>query len=95
MQKTLPGTGTQQTKPVKTYFVTWSIMDILLYRPTHRPIFLTTTDVLDIALIQSTVLQYSIQNVNDLPSDHNPIILDISNPNSRIELPRNDRYLIN
>lgn len=46
---------------------------------THYPdINHYSPDVLDIAIIQSNNIEYSIKNLKMLSSNHNPVLLDIS-----------------
>lgn len=47
--------------------------------PTHFPVIHHhITDVLDIAILRTNNLQYDLQNLNQLSSDHNPILIEIS-----------------
>lgn len=47
--------------------------------PTHYPdIHHHNFNVLNITLLQTENIQYSIQNINDLSSDHNPVLNDIN-----------------
>lgn len=64
--------------------------------PIHFPnIHLHNPDVLDIALAKTSNIQYDIQNLNKLSSDHNPILLDISSQSSRNRLPTTVRNITN
>lgn len=64
--------------------------------PTHFPdIHHHTPDVLDIAILKITNLQYTIENLNDLSSDYKPIILDISLLNRLHEPAPSNRVIIN
>jgi hypothetical protein len=51
----------------------------------HRP------DVLDIALIRLPQLSYNIKNINDLSSDHNPVLLTLSDSPITSSPPQNSR----
>lgn len=47
--------------------------------PTHYPdIRHHRPDVLDIAIIQANNINYNVENLNQLSSDHNPILLNIT-----------------
>jgi hypothetical protein len=63
--------------------------------PTHYPdIHSHSPDVLDIALLQTCNLQFTLQNLNDLSSDHNPVLLDVHTNSYRIR-PTINRTLTN
>lgn len=52
--------------------------------PTHFPVIRhQRPDVLDITLIKADNIQYSFQNISDLSSEHNPIILNITTQNNK------------
>lgn len=51
-------------------------------------------DVLDIALLKTQNLRYELQNLNELSSDHNPILLTISSA-SHGNAPPNNKFLTN
>lgn len=64
--------------------------------PTYFPdIHYHNPDVLDIALIKSQNIHYQLQNLNDLSSDHNPILLILTNPTTGIIPTNNDKYFTN
>lgn len=51
--------------------------------PTHFPdIHYHSPDVFDVAIIKSDILQYEIDNLDKLSSDHNPILIDFSSRTS-------------
>lgn len=64
--------------------------------PTHFPdIYHHTTDILDIAFLKNTNLQYTNQNLSDLLSNHNPMFLDLSTQTCLSDPTFNKKVLIN
>jgi Reverse transcriptase (RNA-dependent DNA polymerase)/Endonuclease-reverse transcriptase len=62
--------------------------------PTHFPDnHRHNPDVLDVAILKLTNFQFQITNLNELSSDHNPILLDI-NPFSPRMFPNNNKKVI-
>lgn len=64
--------NTYESQTAISYVYTKYLIPILLQIPDQKP------DVLDIALVKLPQLLTEIYNLNDLSSDHNPILLQIS-----------------
>lgn len=64
--------------------------------PTHYPdIHHHSPDVLDIAIVKTSNIQFNIENLNELSSDHNPILLDICGQNQYLSPFNHKKTIIN